>query len=72
VLKLKLDVNLLEHLQKIERDQDSTFVELLMKLQQNTVCWTICPIGNYERLRSSETNPNKTYQEYLEKKFSEQ
>ena len=36
VLKLKLDVNLLEHLQQIERDPDSTFVELLMKLQQNT------------------------------------
>ena len=36
VLKLKLHVNLLEHLQQIERDPDSTFVELLMKLQQNT------------------------------------
>jgi hypothetical protein len=30
------------------------------------------PIGNYERFRSYETNPNKTHQEYLGKKFSEQ
>ena len=81
MLKLKLDVNLLEHLQQMERDPDSTFVELLMKLQQNTeshehlcICWTICPNGNYERFRSHETNPNKAYQEYffLEKNVLEQ
>ena len=44
------------------------FVELLMKLQQNTksheyLCMlNYCPTGNYER----------TYQEYLEKTFLEQ
>ena len=36
VLKLKVDVNIIEHLQQMERDPDSTFVESLMELHQDT------------------------------------
>ena len=45
VLKLKPAVNLLQHLQQMERD--STFVELLMKLQQNTESHELLCMLNY-------------------------
>ena len=36
VLKLAVDRDLLEHLQQLEKDPDSTFVDSLMELHQNT------------------------------------
>ena len=36
VLKLRVDRDVLEHLQQLEKDPDSTFVDSLMELHQNT------------------------------------
>jgi hypothetical protein len=36
VLKLRVERDLLEHLQQLEKDPDSTFVDSLMELHQNT------------------------------------
>jgi hypothetical protein len=36
VLKLAVDRDVLEHLQQLEKDPDSTFVDSLMELHQNT------------------------------------
>ena len=84
----------------MERDPDSKFVDLLMKLQQNTESHELLCVLNYlshwkledsleslaetffscppsykysvkatgERFRSHETNPDKAYLEFLEKK----
>ena len=35
-LKLRVDRDVLEHLQQLEKDPDSTFVDSLMELHQNT------------------------------------
>jgi hypothetical protein len=47
VLKLTVDRDVLEHLQQMEKDPNSTFVELLMKLQQNTENHELQCILNY-------------------------
>jgi hypothetical protein len=36
VLKLAVDRDVFEHLQQLEKDPDSTFVDSLMELHQNT------------------------------------
>jgi hypothetical protein len=36
VLKLRVERDVLEHLQQMEKDPDSTFVDSLMELHQNT------------------------------------
>ena len=47
VLKLKFDVNLLEHLQQMERDPDCKVVDSLMELQQNTESHELQCMLNY-------------------------
>jgi hypothetical protein len=47
VLKLAFDRDVLVHLQQVEKDPDSTFVELLMKLQQITENHELQCILNY-------------------------
>jgi hypothetical protein len=47
VLKLAVDRDLLEHLQQLEKDQDSTFVDSLMELNENTENHELQCILNY-------------------------
>ena len=47
VLKLAVDRDLLEHLQQLEKDPDSTFVDSLMELHQNTENHELQGILNY-------------------------
>ena len=47
VLKLAVDRDLLEHLQQLEKDPDSTFVDSLMELHQNTENHELQCILNY-------------------------
>ena len=47
VLKLAVDRDVLEHLQQLEKDPDSTFVDSLMELHQNTENHEIQCILNY-------------------------
>ena len=47
VLKLAVDRDLLEHLQQLEKDPDSTFVDSLMELHQNTENHELQCIQNY-------------------------
>ena len=47
VLKLRVDRDVLEHLQQLEKDPDSTFVDSLMELHQNTENHELQCILNY-------------------------
>ena len=47
VLKLEVDRDVLEHLQQLEKDPDSTFVDSLMELYQNTENHELHCILNY-------------------------
>jgi hypothetical protein len=47
VLKLSVDRDVLEHLQQLEKDPDSTFVDSLMELHQNTENHELQCILNY-------------------------
>ena len=47
VLKLAVDRDVLEHLQQLEKDPDSTFVDSLMELYQNTENHELQCILNY-------------------------
>jgi hypothetical protein len=47
VLKLAVDRDVLEHLQQMEKDPDSTFVDSLMELHQNTENHELQCILNY-------------------------
>ena len=47
VLKLAVDKDVLEHLQQLEKDSDSTFVDSLMELHQNTENHELQCILNY-------------------------
>ena len=47
VLKLAVDRDVLEHLQQLEKDSDSTFVDSLMELHQNTENHELQCILNY-------------------------
>jgi hypothetical protein len=47
VLKLAVDRDVLEHLQQLEKDLDSTFVDSLMELHQNTENHELQCILNY-------------------------
>jgi hypothetical protein len=47
VLKLAADRDLLEHLQPLEKDPDSTFIDSLMELRQNTENHELQCILNY-------------------------
>ena len=47
VLKLAVDRDVLEHLQQLEKDPDSTFVDSLMELHQNTESHDLQCILNY-------------------------
>jgi hypothetical protein len=47
VLKLGVDRDVLERLQQLEKDSDSTFVDSLMELHQNTENYELQYILNY-------------------------
>jgi hypothetical protein len=47
VLKLRVERDVLEHLQQMEKDPDSTFVDSLMELHQNTENHELQCILNY-------------------------
>ena len=47
VLKLAVERDVLEHLQQLEKDPDSTFVDSLMELHQNTENHELQCILNY-------------------------
>ena len=47
VLKLRVERDVLEHLQQLEKDPDSTFVDSLMELHQNTENHELQCILNY-------------------------
>ena len=47
VLKLAVDRDVLEHLQQLEKDPDSTFVDSLMELHQNTENYELQCMLNY-------------------------
>ena len=74
VLKLAADRDLLEHLQQLEKDPDSTFIDSLMELHQNTENHELQCILNYLfhwKLEDPLESVAETFFSYLPRRVSD-